>query len=93
MSENTKKLLEIVSANKELAAKIVGMGKEEINALAKELGVALTEADFVKTCELSDDEPDAVVGGGKCICSFGGGGEYSDGSVRCVCIIGGDGNW
>jgi len=35
MSENTKKLLEIVSANKELAAKIVGMGKEEINALAR----------------------------------------------------------
>ena len=23
----------------------------------------------------------------------GGGGEYSDGSVRCVCSIGGDGNW
>lgn len=65
MTENMKKLLEIVSAS-------------------KELGVALTEADFVKTCELSDDELNAVVGGG---------GEYSDGSVRCVCIIGGDGNW
>ena len=51
---------------------------------------------------------DLVAGGGKCICSFGGGkagegektcacvlggGEYADGSVRCVCIIGGDGNW
>ena len=59
MTENMRKLLEIVSASK----------------------------------ELSDDELDAVVGGGKCICSFGGGGEYSDGSVRCVCIIGGDGNW
>ena len=50
-----------------------------------------------------------LVAGGKCICSFGGGGkagegektcacvlgggEYADGSVRCVCIIGGDGNW
>ncbi len=75
MTENMRKLLEIVSASK----------------------------------ELSDDELDAEVGGGKCICSFGGGGkagedektcvcvmggggEYSDGSVRCVCIIGGDGN-
>ena len=52
---------------------------------------------------------DLVAGGGKCICSFGGGGkagkgektcacvlgggEYADGSVLCVCIIGGDGNW
>ena len=34
-----------------------------------------------------------LVAGGKCICSFGGGGEYADGSVLCVCIIGGDGNW
>ena len=91
MTENMKKLLEILSGNKELAAKVGGMGKEDIIALAKELGVALTEADFVQNCELSDDELDAVVGGGKCICSFGGG-EYSDGSVRCVCIIGGDGN-
>ena len=61
---------------------------KDIIALARELGVELTEADFVQNCELTDDELDAVVGGGKCICSFGGGGEYSDGSVRCVCIIG-----
>ena len=65
--------------------------------------------DFAANSELSDDELEAVVGGGRCICSFGGGkagegektcacvmgggGQYSDGSVRCVCIIGGDGNW
>ena len=30
-----KKLLEIVSANKELAAKVGGMGKEDIIALAE----------------------------------------------------------
>jgi len=63
MTENMQKLLEIVSGNKELAAKIGGMGKEDIIALAKELGVTLTEADFAKNCELSDDELDAVVGG------------------------------
>jgi len=46
MTENMKKLLELVSGNKELASKIGGMGKEDIIALAKELGVELTEADF-----------------------------------------------
>lgn len=84
MSESTKKILEIVSASKELAAKVGGMSKEDIIALAKERGIELTEADFAQTCELADDELDTVVGGG---------GEYSDGSVRCICIIGGDGNW
>ena len=73
MTENMKKLLEIVSGNKELAAKIGGMGKEEILALAKEVGVELTEADFAQKFELSDDELEAVAGGGKCICSFGSG--------------------
>ena len=50
-----KKLLEIVSASKELAAKFVGMDKEDIIALAREVGIALTEADFAQNCELSDD--------------------------------------
>jgi len=31
--------------------------------MARELGIELTETDFVKTCELDDDELDAVVGG------------------------------
>ena len=56
MTENMKKLLELVSGNKELASKIGGMGKEDIVALAKELGVELTEADFAQKYELSDDD-------------------------------------
>ena len=48
MTENMKKLLELVSGNKELAAKIGGMGKENIIALAKELGIEFTEADFAQ---------------------------------------------
>ena len=48
MTENMKKLLELVSGNKELASKIGGMGKEEIIALAKALGVELTETDFAQ---------------------------------------------
>ena len=71
--------------------------------------IELTDADFEQTNELSDDNLDAVSGGARCICSFGGGGKASegektcacvmgggenkDGSVRCVCIIGGDGDW
>lgn len=91
MTENMKKLLEIVSGSKELAAKICGMGKEEIIALARELGVALTEADFAQKCELSDDELDNVAGGGKCICSFGGGGKAGKGEKTCACVMGGGG--
>ena len=56
MTENMKKLLELVSGNKELAAKIGGMGKEDIIALARELGVEFTEADFAQKYELSDDD-------------------------------------
>ena len=48
MTENMKKLLELVSGNKELALKIGGMGKENIIALAKELGIEFTEADFAQ---------------------------------------------
>lgn len=93
MTENMKKLLEIVSASKELAAKINGMGKEDIITLAKELGVELTEADFSQNCELSDDELDTVAGGGKCICSFGGGGKASEGEKTCACVMGGGGEY
>ena len=93
MTENMKKLLEIVSGNKELATKVGGMGQEEIIALGKELSIALTEADFVKTCELSDDELDTVVDGGKCICSFGGGGKAGESEKTCACVMGGGGEY
>lgn len=39
--------------------------------------------------ELSDDELEAVVGGGRCICSFGGGGKAGEGEETCACVIGG----
>jgi len=93
MTENMKKLLEIVSASKELAAKVGGMGKEDIIAQAKEVGVELTEADFAQKGELSDDELDTVVGGGKCIYSFGGGGKADEGEKTCACVMGGGGEY
>ena len=110
MSENLKKFLALVAGNKELEAKLMacnGLGdetkvKQAAIKLAKENGIELTEADFEKkeaTGELSDDELDAVAGGGSnCGCFAGGGGggiDASDGKVfGCACVAygqGGDG--
>ena len=63
MTENMKKFQELLSGNEELAKKIDDMSREEIIAAAKQLGVALTEADFEKVFELADDLLDAVAGG------------------------------
>ena len=109
MSENLKKFLALVAGNKELEAKLMasnGLGdetkvKQAAIKLAKENGIELTEADFEKkeaTGELSDDELDAVAGGGGCQCPLAGGGggvDANDGKVYgCACTSygqGGDG--
>ena len=110
MSENLKKFLELIASNKELEAKALACnelgeekGKVAMLALAKECGIELTEADFEKqaepaSCELSDDELNAVAGGGGCGCLFGGGGggtDSNDGNkYGCACVAygqGGDG--
>lgn len=90
MTENMKKFLELVS-KEELAKKLNGANKEEIIAMAKELGVELAEGDFVQSAELSDDELDAVAGGGKCACFLGGGGDAHGDQLPCVCVAGGGG--
>jgi predicted ribosomally synthesized peptide with nif11-like leader len=109
MSENLKKFLELITSDKELEKKALACndlgeekGKLAMIELAKENGIDLTEADFEKkeaTGELSDDELDAVAGGGSnCGCFAGGGGggiDASDGKVfGCACVAygqGGDG--
>ena len=75
MSENLKKFLDLIASNKELEAKALACnelgkekGKEAMLALAKECGIELTLADLEEkeepaSCELDDDELDAVVGG------------------------------
>lgn len=63
MTENMKKLQDLLSGNEELAKKINDMNTSEIIAAAKQLGVALSEADFEKVSELADDLLDAVAGG------------------------------
>lgn len=94
MNENMKKFLEQVSQDKDLANQLKEAGKDEAIAAAKELGIALTDADFEQINELSDDELDAVAGGGKCTCVLGGGGTGEDGvSKTCACILGGGGEY
>ena len=94
MTENMKKFLEAVSRDEALTAKVGSLGKEELIALAKELGITLTEADFSEPSgELDDDELDAVAGGGdvSCACAMGGGGTKDNSDKACVCIVCGAG--
>ena len=117
MSENMKKFLELASKDENLKQKLQSFSDMEPAdaisagiALAKELGIELSEADFAKeesNGELSDDELDAVAGGGGCGCPVGGGGKGTDkwgdeytcgcafygqgGSNNCVCPFVGGG--
>ena len=109
MSENMKKFMELVSKDENLKQKLQSFNDMEPAeaiqagiALAKELGIELSEADFAKEesdGELNDDELDAVAGGGGCGCFAGGGGggtDAIDGKIYgCACAgygQGGDGD-
>ena len=92
MTENMKKFLEIVSADRELSDRLNGSTQDGIIVAAKALGIELTEADFEQTNELSDDELDAVAGGGNCYCVIGGGGKKDSDDKVCACISYGQGN-
>ena len=92
MTENMKKLLECLSEKKEYCDKLNTMSRDEIIALAKELGFELTETELSQPEELSDDELDAVAGAGRCICSFGGG-KAGEGEKTCACVMGGGGEY
>ena len=95
MTENMKKFLETVSQNEELCAKVGAMGKEELIALARELGIEWTNEDLIKpeVKELDDEELDAVAGGidVSCACALGGGGAKDDNDKTCACVIAGGG--
>ncbi|MBQ3484830.1 MAG: Nif11-like leader peptide family RiPP precursor [Clostridia bacterium] len=87
MTENMKKFLEAVSQNEELAKKLSAMTMEGLLALAKELGVELTEADFEKPDgKLDENELEAVAGGGECYCAIGGGGTEDSNDKTCACV-------
>ncbi len=102
MSENMKKFLEMASKDENLKNKLTELEKMEPTeaistgiAMAKELGIELSEADFAMkeaSGELSDDELDAVAGG-DCGCFAGGGGtvEYRNEKYTCACVGAGGG--
>ena len=64
--------------------------QEKMIEILKEYGVSFTAEDFkAPEGELSDDELNAVAGGGGCGCPVVGGGGGDD--LTCVCIDGGTG--
>ena len=92
MTENMKKFLEAVSKNDELSKKINTMTKEELVALAKELGIELNGDDFAQESELEKDELEVVTGGWKdCFCVAGGGGKADEDGKACACVAFGGG--
>ena len=109
MSENLKKFLETVSKDKALQDKVKAFGSDReaaltgLIALAKEIGMDLSMADFeAPEGELAEDELIAVSGGagadGVCFCAAaGGGGGHmldDDATFGCACAVygqGGDG--
>ena len=93
MTENMKKFLETVSKDAELCKKVSAMNKDDLLALAKELGLALAEEDLIKPAqELEDDDLDTVAGGGSdCICFMGGGGTKDHDDKTCACVMAGVG--
>lgn len=95
MTENIRKLLELISGNAELTARLNNASKEDVIALAKELGITLTDADFdpPENGEISENELETVSGGKQCYCYMGGGGTASEGEKTCACVLYGHGNW
>ena len=93
MTDNMKRFIENISQNAELLAKVNRMDKAEFIAEARRQGIELTDADFASEsdAELSEDELDAVAGGGKCACIMGGSGKEGDNCKECACIIAGGG--
>ena len=93
MTENMKNFLAKLSADAELTKKAVKMDKEALIVMARELGVELTEADFLQPeGELNENELKVVAGGKACYCVMGGGGEADSQDDVCACVAYGQGH-
>lgn len=95
MTDNMKKFMEAATEDEVLAEKLKDISDvETIRALAAEKGFILTEEDLAQPAgELSEDELDAVVGGGKCVCFLGGGGSADAHESTCACVLYGQGDF
>ena len=98
MTENVKKLLEILSEDEAFAEKAGSAHSiEKVIDLAKEKGIELTEEDVREATRergsIDSAEMEQIAGGGYCGCIWGGFGKNSDkNDGRCVCAIAGYGN-
>lgn len=94
MTENIKKLLELATDKRELQDRLNKANQEELIAIARENGIALTDADFAQSSEISDDELGSVAGGSHtdCSCFMGGGGTGGGKDGVCACVGVGWGN-
>lgn len=99
MTDNMKNLLELASSDEQLSARLEEIcamegdaANIELKKLASEQGITLTDDDLggrkPKSAELSDDELEAVSGGGVCVCTAIGGGRKDKGSKDkgCGCV-------
>lgn len=94
MTESMKNFLAKISGDKALAEKACKLEKDELIALAKELGVELTEADFVQPeGEIAENELKTISGGDECQCYLGGGGTKATYGQypACGCVLAGVG--
>lgn len=100
MTDNVKKLMEKVSADEALKAKLEELGrqagedeekaKDLMKTFAAEQGITLTEEDFeAGKEELSEEELESVAGGKVCVCV--GGGYGSGDNWTCYCAGAGSG--
>ena len=87
MTEKLEAFLTAVSEKPEYADKLQNATKEDMLALAKEMGYDLSEEDLAQpSTELNDDDLDAVAGGKKCSCVIGGGGKQDENDKTCACV-------
>ena len=95
MTDNLKKFLEEASKDADFTQKISKADSTQtLIALAAEKGFTLTEEELEQLSHsksVSDDELEAVAGGGECFCLVGGGGTGGTWVKSCACVLGGGG--
>ena len=92
MNDKVKKLLEMMSADRDFAEKACKAETiEEVIGMAKGKGLELTDEDVREATNaagtVDSDEMKAVTGGDNCVCVAGGGGTKVDGvHGTCACV-------
>lgn len=103
MKDNLRRFLDAVGSDSEWMAGLAAADRETAISMALErageLGMPLCANDFkAPEGELSENELEAVAGGGVCFCEIGGGGtkeDHGDFGIDevCACVFGGYGTY